>query len=68
MLLVGYCCTTSAASSYHDHLINILYANAMGKGKPKNGWDYVEDLCRNLNGLLTAVVLGGVLYVIEQNW
>lgn len=43
-------CTSSASSSYHDHLINMLYA--MGKGKPEKGWDYVEGFCRNLNGQL----------------
>jgi iron(III) transport system substrate-binding protein len=43
-------CTSSASSSYHDHLINMLYA--MGKGKPENGWGYVVDFCRNLNGQL----------------
>ena len=39
------------ASSY-EHLINMLYA--MGNGDPDKGWDYVEKLCRNLDGKLLS--------------
>ncbi len=34
-------------------IANMLYA--MGDGEPEQGWDYVEDFCRNLDGIL----LGG---------
>ncbi len=53
-------CTSSASSSSSDHLINMLYA--MGKGDPEQGWSYVEEFCRNLNGQLynAAAVYQGV--------
>lgn len=38
------------SSSSFEHLINMLYA--MGKGDPKEGWDYVYKLCENLDGKL----------------
>ena len=43
----------ATSSSAYEHLINMLYA--MGDGEPEQGWDYVEDFCRNLDGIL----LGG---------
>lgn len=46
-------CNPSTSSSAYEHLINMLYA--MGQGNPEEGWDYVEQFVRNLNGCL----LGG---------
>ena len=46
-------CDPATSSSAYEHLINMLYA--MGDGEPEQGWDYVEDFCRNLDGIL----LGG---------
>ncbi len=42
--------TSYASSSSYDHLINMLYA--MGNGDPEQGWGFVEEFCRNLNGQL----------------
>lgn len=42
----------SKSSSSYEHLINMLYA--MGNGDPDKGWDYVEKLCRNLDGKLLS--------------
>ena len=50
----------SKSSSSYEHLINMLYA--MGSGDPDKGWDYVENLSRNLDGKLlsgsSAVYMG----------
>lgn len=46
-------CNPATSSSAYEHLINMLYA--MGDGNPEEGWDYVEQFCRNLDGQL----LGG---------
>ncbi len=46
-------CDPATSSSAYEHLINMLYA--MGDGEPEQGWNYVEDFCRNLDGIL----LGG---------
>ena len=46
-------CSPSTSSSAYEHLLNMLYA--MGEGDPEQGWGYVEDFCRNLDGIL----LGG---------
>ncbi|GHU18023.1 iron(III)-binding protein [Betaproteobacteria bacterium] len=43
----------SKSSSSFEHLVNMLYA--MGKGDPDKGWDYVQELAKNLDGKL----LGG---------
>ena len=43
-------CDPSTSSSAYEHLINMIYA--MGDGDPEQGWDYVEDFCRNLDGTL----------------
>ncbi|MEY8352985.1 extracellular solute-binding protein [Lachnospiraceae bacterium 54-53] len=43
-------CDPSVSSSAYEHLINMLYA--MGEGKPEEGWDYVDQFCRNLKGTL----------------
>lgn len=45
-------CDPSKSSSSYEHLINMLYA--MGDGNPDDGWDYVEDLCENLDGKLLS--------------
>ena len=45
----------SKSSSSYEHLINMLYA--MGNGDPDKGWDYVEKLCRNLDGSSSPVRL-----------
>ena len=42
----------SASSSSFEHLVNMLYA--MGKGNPEKGWDYVQRLCKNLDGKLLS--------------
>ncbi len=42
----------SASSSAFEHLVNMLYA--MGKGDPEKGWDYVQRLCKNLDGKLLS--------------
>ncbi len=42
---------TKSSSSY-EHLINMLYA--MGGGDPEAGWDYVHELCKNLDGKLLS--------------
>lgn len=42
----------SKSSSSYEHLVNMLYS--MGKGNPEAGWDYVEQLCRNLDGKLLS--------------
>lgn len=43
-------CNPLVSSSAYEHLINMLYA--MGNGDPEGGWDYVEQLCYNLDGNL----------------
>lgn len=51
------------SSSSFEHLINMLYA--MGKGDPEKGWDYVQKLCKNLDGKLldsSPDVYKGVAY------
>ncbi len=45
-------CDPSKSSSSFEHLINMLYA--MGNGDPEQGWDYVEKLCKNLDGKLLS--------------
>lgn len=42
----------SKSSSSYEHLINMLYA--MGGGNPEDGWDYVNELCANLDGKLLS--------------
>ncbi|MFT4143464.1 MAG: ABC transporter substrate-binding protein [Mobilitalea sp.] len=43
----------SKSSSSYEHLINMLYA--MGDGSdPETGWDYVGDLCKNLDAKLLS--------------
>ncbi|MCL2588652.1 MAG: extracellular solute-binding protein, partial [Oscillospiraceae bacterium] len=42
-----------SSSSSFEHLVNMLFA--MGNGDPEQGWDYVEALLENLDGVL----LGG---------
>lgn len=52
----------SISSSSYEHLINMLYA--MGEGIPEMGWDYVNQLCENLDGNLlngSTAVYEGVL-------
>lgn len=43
-------CDPSRSSSAYEHLLNMLYA--MGEGDPEQGWEYVEDFCRSLDGVL----------------
>lgn len=43
-------CDPSQSSSAWEHLVNMLYA--MGNGNPDDGWAYVEELCKNLDGKL----------------
>ena len=38
------------SSSAFEHLVNMLYA--MGEGEPEQGWDYVKEFAKNLNGVL----------------
>lgn len=40
----------AASSSSFEHLVNMLYA--MGDGNPENGWDYVREFCKQLDGKL----------------
>jgi iron(III) transport system substrate-binding protein len=42
----------SKSSSSFEHLVNMLYA--MGNGDPEKGWDYVEAICKNLDGKLLS--------------
>lgn len=42
----------SKSSSSFEHVVNILYA--MGKGDPEAGWDYMDQLCGNLDGKLLS--------------
>jgi iron(III) transport system substrate-binding protein len=49
------------ASSSFQHVVNILYV--MGNGNPDKGWDFVDKLCKNLDGKLlgsSAAVPKGV--------
>ncbi|MDF2612975.1 MAG: extracellular solute-binding protein [Clostridia bacterium] len=46
---IAYCDPSKSSSSF-EHLINMLYA--MGNGDPEKGWEYVENLCKNLDGKL----------------
>lgn len=51
----------ATSSSSFEQLINMLYA--CGKGDPEQGWNYVEKLCRNLDGNLlqsSSAVYNGV--------
>lgn len=43
-------CDPSQSSSAWEHLVTMLYA--MGNGNPDDGWAYVEELCKNLDGKL----------------
>lgn len=52
-------CDPATSSSAYEHLINMLYA--MGGGDPEQGWDYVRQFCRNLDGKL----LGGSAEVYQ---
>lgn len=45
-------CNPESSSSAWEHVINMLYA--MGNGNPDDGWEYVEKLCDNLDGVLLA--------------
>ncbi|HHX60413.1 MAG TPA: extracellular solute-binding protein [Epulopiscium sp.] len=45
-------CDPSKSSSSYEHLINMLYA--MGKGDPEQGWGYVEEFSKNLDGKLLS--------------
>ncbi len=45
-------CNPSVSSSAFEHLINMLYA--MGNGVPEAGWEYVKQLCKNLDGHLLS--------------
>ncbi|MTK12406.1 MAG: extracellular solute-binding protein [Clostridiaceae bacterium] len=38
------------SSASFQHVVNMLYA--MGNGNPDNGWDFVDKLCKNLDGKL----------------
>lgn len=40
------------SSSSFEHLVNMLFA--MGEGDPDAGWDYVEQLTENLDGVLLS--------------
>lgn len=40
------------ASSSFQHLVNILYA--MGKGDTDEGWNYIKNICANLDGKLLS--------------
>lgn len=54
-------CDPAVSSSAYEHLINMLYA--MGEGNPEDGWEYVKDFCKNLDGRLlksSAEVYEGV--------
>lgn len=42
----------AASSSSFEHLVNMLYA--MGNGNPEDGWDYVTQLCAQLDGKLLS--------------
>lgn len=42
----------SKSSSAFEHLINQLYA--MGNGNPEDGWNYVTELTKNLDGKLLS--------------
>ena len=39
-------CSPEASSSAYEHLVNAL--NAMGDGKPENGWGYIDKLIDNM--------------------
>lgn len=46
-------CDPGKSSSSYEQVINIL--NAMGNGKPEEGWDFLEKLVENMDGqLLTS--------------
>ncbi|WP_167958258.1 extracellular solute-binding protein [Anaerosporobacter faecicola] len=46
-------CDPEKSSSSYEQVINIL--NAMGKGNPEDGWEYLQKLIDNLDGqLLTS--------------
>ena len=42
----------SKSSSSFEHVVNILYA--IGKGDPEKGWDFVQNLAKNLDGKLLS--------------
>ena len=49
------------SSSAFEHLVNMLYA--MGDGNPDDGWDYVKEFVKNLDGKLlgnSSAVYNGV--------
>lgn len=46
---IGFADPAKSSSSF-QHIVNILYA--MGEGNPDNGWGYIEDICKNLDGKL----------------
>lgn len=57
---IAYANPATSSSSF-EQLINMLYA--CGKGYPEQGWDYVEQLCRNIDGNLlesSSAVYNGV--------
>ena len=57
---IAYANPATSSSSF-EQLINILYA--CGKGQPEQGWDYVEQLCKNMDGNLlesSSAVYNGV--------
>lgn len=45
-------CDPAKSSSSYEHVVNIL--NAMGKGNPDNGWDYMTEFIKNLDGKLLS--------------
>ncbi len=57
---IAYANPATSSSSF-EQLINMLYA--CGKGQPEQGWDYVEQLCKNIDGNLlesSSAVYNGV--------
>ena len=57
---IAYANPATSSSSF-EQLINMLYA--CGKGQPEDGWEYVEQLCKNMDGNLldsSSAVYNGV--------
>ncbi|MBQ6994699.1 MAG: extracellular solute-binding protein [Lachnospiraceae bacterium] len=57
---IAYANPATSSSSF-EQLINMLYA--CGKGQPEDGWEYVEQLCKNIDGNLlesSSAVYNGV--------
>ena len=57
---IAYANPATSSSSF-EQLINMLYA--CGKGQPEDGWEYVEQLCENIDGNLldsSSAVYNGV--------